>query len=623
MKMIGNKRAIGWAVNAAMRSPGVDVVVVATSTNKENDVLEDWCNKQGVSCFRGSEDDVLDRYCQLINKFEPTNIIRLTGDCPLLDSNVIGETIALQEATGSVYCTNQWPPVWPDGLDVEVIRSQALIEAGKEATDQIDRDTVTQFVWRNQSRWPAASLSCPLPGLEKERWVLDSPEDYELLQMIVKSFPEDWVPNYLDIWRLLNKNPALREVNQQWYRNQRFFEALGEQPLADKSFVRSGQHLRAAKRIIPNASQTFSKSCKSFPAQGPLFATHGSGSYIFDVDGNRYVDLVGSLLPNILGYCDPDVDFAIRRQLDKGICLSLATELELELAELLNRLIPCAEAVRFGKNGSDATSGAVRLARAKTGNAHIGIIEGGDAYHGWHDWAVAHTVRSAGVPDGIAKYTHRLKPDISAIKNELGDGGIYAAIVIDPENHDRKFLSQLRDCCTNSKTILIFDEIRTGFRYSLGGYQQYAGVIPDLACFGKSIANGMPISAIVGRRNIMDEFNNDAFWSGTFFGETLSIAAALATIKKMQDYCVLGHLFIMGKTIMNEVKGMIGTLDGLAITGQPQRPILSFYDDDYRLKFMKGMAEEGVLIINSCNTCYAMGDNELDRVLTAFKKVLG
>jgi len=617
LKVLGNKRAIAWAINAAMNASGVDAVVVATSINEENDVLEGWCHKNGVRCYRGSEDDVLDRYCGLIRAYDADTIIRLTADCPLLDSQVIGESVALQRATKAAYTTNQWPPNWPDGLDVEVIDAEAILIAGEEATSPTDRECVTQFIYRNQSRWPCSTLPCPLPGLHKERWVLDSEEDLTLLKMIVESFPEDWVPNYLDIWNLLNDNPDWRLINQQWTRNQRFFESLATEE-TPKTYYRSERHLQRALEVIPNASQTFSKSCLSYPHPGaPLFASHGSGGYIFDIDGNRYVDLVGGLLPNILGYNDPDVDWAIRNQLDKGICLSLATELETELSELLVDLIPCCESVRLGKNGSDATSAAVRLARFHTGRDPIAIVAAGEGYHGWHDWAIAKTPRNQGIPSLTEYLVTRIEPDINRVSECLCRHR-YAAVIIDPENHTTHFLFKLKELCAQVGTLLVFDEIRTGFRYALGGYQEFIGVIPDLACFGKSMGNGMPISALVGPHRLMDDLNgkDGPFWSGTYFGEALSIAASIATINKIRREGVIEHIAELGAALMEAVSGY-GWLHGSI-----HRPLIEWTPPNLKEAFIKEMAQHGVLILNSNNFCFAHGKNELSQVISAYEKVL-
>lgn len=626
MKILGNKRAIGWAVSAAMRAPGIDMVVVATSTNPENDILEGWCHQNGVRCYRGSENDVLDRYCGLIRAFDPVDIVRLTGDCPFVDSHVIGDVIALHQGTNSVYTTNQWPPTWPDGLDVEVVSAKATLEAGEEATSPIDRETVTQFIWRNQSRWPATNLTCPI-NLTQERWVLDSPEDYELLKKIVGNFPEDWIPCWQDIWNFLNEHPEHRGINRQWARNQRFYEALTNDA-TPKTFTKTGKALVRASIVIPNASQTFSKSCLSIPEDGcPLFASHGDGAYIFDVDGNRYVDLVGALLPNILGYNDPDVNYAIRRQLDKGISFSLATELEAQLAETLIKLIPCAEMVRFGKNGSDATSGAMRLARAWTGRDRIGIIQwpGGEGYHGWHDWAIANSPRDTGIPGIVKSLTHRMEPNIEEITEKLCRHK-YAAILIDPENHNYTFLSNLKALAHETGALFVFDEIRTGFRYALGGYQEYIGVVPDLACFGKALGNGMPISAIVGRYDLMSFMGNKGgpFWSGTFFGETLSIAAAIATIAKIERENVIDHLWKIGQELRLGTAQLPARDDGIKFYAPTAaRMQIQFANKSVQDNFIRKMANEGILILNSHNTCYAMGENELDIILSAYRKVLG
>ena len=249
---------------------------------------------------------------------------------------------------------------------------------------------------------------------------------------------------------------------------------------------------------------------------------------MWDVDGNEYIDLVGALLPNILGYRDPTVDEAIRTQLSSGISFSLATELEAELSETLCRLIPSAEMVRLGKNGTDVTTAAVRLARAYT-RRDLVFSSG---YHGWGDWSVAwDDNRIRGVPWAVAAQTvpfeygdHRV---FDLIKKEE-----FAAVVVEPETNP-EYLRELQSACVLSGTLLIFDEIITWPRWGLSGAQGAYGVTPDLTCISKAIANGMPISALVGKRFVMEDMEKISY-SGTFFGETLSIAAAITTIKKLE-----------------------------------------------------------------------------------------
>ena len=275
-------------------------------------------------------------------------------------------------------------------------------------------------------------------------------------------------------------------------------------------FKKSQQLLQRSLNVIPIGSQTFSKSYLQYPkGLSPLFLKKGLGSYVWDVDDNKYIDLVNGLLPIVLGYCDTDVDNAIKNQLEKGIVFSLSTELEIKLAEKLIYHIPSAEKVRFGKNGSDATSAAIRLARAYTKRDRVAIC----GYHGWHDWYIGSTTRNIGVPSAVSELSHRFKyNDIDSLqklfrnyKNE------FAAVIMEPMNTEiptNNFLNEVQLLSKKNGALFILDEIITGFRYDLGGAQKLFGLTPDLSTFGKSMGNGMPISAIVGKAEIMDLMND-------------------------------------------------------------------------------------------------------------------
>ncbi|NQV81993.1 MAG: aminotransferase class III-fold pyridoxal phosphate-dependent enzyme [Alphaproteobacteria bacterium] len=325
-----------------------------------------------------------------------------------------------------------------------------------------------------------------------------------------------------------------------------------------QSFSRSNHLYERALKRIPGASQTFSKSAMQYVrGVSPLFLERGEGCRVWDVDGNEYIDLVGGLLPIVLGYRDPDVDNAIRAQLEKGISFSLATSLEVELAERLARLIPCAEMTRFGKNGSDAVSGAIRLARAYTGRDRVACC----GYHGWHDWYIATTSRNLGVPPAVGALTSTFQyNDIDSLESLLrNDPDGYAAIILEPmtfESPQPQFLEQLKELCDRYGALLIFDEVITGFRIDLGGAQRFFGVTPDLACFGKAMGNGMPISAVVGRAEIMDKMN-DIFFSGTFGGEALSLAAAIATIDKLERVDAIPRIKKFGHDLSAELSKQI------------------------------------------------------------------
>jgi glutamate-1-semialdehyde 2,1-aminomutase/spore coat polysaccharide biosynthesis protein SpsF len=391
--------------------------------------------------------------------------------------------------------------------------------------------------------------------------------------------------------------------------------------------------LERAERLIPLGSQTFSKSRVQMPVgRSPMFLSHGKDGRVWDVDGNEYVDLVCGLLPVVLGYRDPDVDRAVREQMDRGMSFSLATELEIEVAERLVDLIPCAEMVRFGKNGSDATSGAVRLARAVTGRDRVAA--GG--YHGWHDWYIGATVRNRGVPGLVGALTHKFPyGDTEALHQLLkAHPGEFAAVIMEPMSSAAPcegYLQEIAELVRSEGALFILDEIITGFRFALGGAQDFYGVTPDLACFGKSMANGMPISALVGKAEYM-RLMEEIFFSFTFGGEALSLAASKAVIDKMRAEPVIETLWSTGRDL-SEAAGQVVERHGLGrvmeLTGMPPWRIWKFNGqpnaDEHEIKtfFMIGMMREGVLINASHNVCYAHSAEDVEKVAAAYDRVLG
>lgn len=611
---------LGWVLTATQAAKGIDEVVVATSELEQDNPIATYCAYEKVRCVRGSEQDVLSRFIKVAEETGGDVFVRITGDCPLIDPHVISEVVKLRELTGSDYASCIDPPTYPDGLDVEVFTRTALEAAHAEARRPSDRDCVTRFISRNRYRFKAANLTCPLPGLVKERWVLDTAEDYKFCQEIaarIKTYP----PSYLDILEILKKEPELRSINGHLTRNERFFEAISTEQQEVRRCVASGVLLHDAERLIPLGAQTFSKSKLQYPKNAPFFVTHGDGAYVYDADGNDYVDLVSGLLPNILGYRDPDVDQAIRDQLCRGISFSMSTTLETELAYRLANYIPCAEMSRFGKTGTDVTTAAVRLARAYTDKPLV--LKAKNGYHGWAAWStVLDPMRSLGTYDDGGHVGQFPYGDIENIRKFYPKG--VAAIIVEPETNP-EFLKQLRQMCDETGIILIFDEAITGFRFGMGGAQKFYGVTPDLACFGKAMGNGMPTSALCGKRDIMKLMEKVCF-SGTFFGETLSLAAAIATIDKLDRCDVPRHLFNIGALLTQRVALLLGKhslLDDIDISGgHPSLMRLTFKDPRVRTLFMESMIEQGVLIIASHNVNYAMKEPELNKIIKAYDTTL-
>jgi glutamate-1-semialdehyde 2,1-aminomutase/spore coat polysaccharide biosynthesis protein SpsF len=621
MRQLSNKPVLRWAYDNIRCSAFIDEVVIATSTDHRDDVIQQYCNENKIECFRGSETDVLDRYYWCAKQYQADIVLRFTCDCPFIDPGIINEVIKLREMMDASYASNCYPPTYPDGLDTECFTFAALESAWKEATSPVDRDCLTQFIVRNRSRFKVVNLTCPLPGLDRERWVLDTEKDWEFCKAVATKCAHTGA-SYVYIRNFLDNYPNIRELNAGGIRNERFYEALSEERLSPRTFTESARVFNRAIKTIPTGAQTFSKSHIQFPeGRSPLYANYGDGGYIFDVDGSRYVDLVGALYPVILGYNDPDVNESIRRQLDNGISFSLATELESELSELLCKHIPCAEMVKLGKSGTDVTTAAVRLARAYTGREHI--LLGG--YHGWSDWSISSTDRRAGIPEDVRTLTTRISSKkINSLPYNFMHPYVMdevAAIIVEPID-DPEYLDWLRVTCDKHGIVLIFDEIITGFRHDMGGAQALYGVTPDLACFGKAMANGMPISALVGKRNIMEKMNSpDVFYSGTFFGETLSIAAAIATIKKIERENVCDYLCKMGARLERHILASLkhtGISDYILIDGWYPNQHLTFLNNHIRSLFMMEMAQQGVLIIASNALSFAHKEPEFKRICTAY-----
>lgn len=625
---------LAWVVRAAQAVPGVDAICVATSTAAADDAIAAWCQKNLVMCHRGPEFDVLERYAGAIRLTSADVVVRITADCPFLDPRVVGEVIRLRAVTGVDYASNVDPPTWPDGLDCEVVTSKALLIAALQARRAAEREHVTPFVRNHRAQFPAETLIAPLPGLHAERWTLDTPQDLAFLSAVVGRLPADATPSYLDILAALDRAPQLRAINKGEKRNSKYEASVRTEQLdVQRNFSGSQRLLERAERVVPLGSQTFSKSCLQLPpGAAPLFVTHGDGGRVFDVDGNEYIDMVSALMPNILGYRDPDVDIAIRRQLSRGISFSLPTQLETELAERLVKHIPCAEMVRFGKNGSDATSAAIRLARAATGRDRVMML----GYHGWQDWYIGATTRNLGVPAAVSALSHivpygDLAPVDTLLRKHPGE---FAAIILEPVNvadPPSGYLQGLKDLAHRQGALLVFDEVITGFRWSLGGAQAYYGVTPDLACFGKAIANGMPLSAIVGRSDIM-RLMEDIFFSATFGGEALSIAAAIATIDKLERENVSARLWEVGGMLMKAARDQIanaGLEKTIGLVGLAPWAILTFKDhpkaskDAIKTLFLREMIAAGVLINASHNISFAHTPTDIAQVTAAYEHALG
>ena len=379
----------------------------------------------------------------------------------------------------------------------------------------------------------------------------------------------------------------------------------------------------SALALMPRGTQTMSKCPDQFvDGVYPKFVEKAQGAYMWDIEGSRFLDFMCGLGPIILGYNHQRTNEAIRRQLEDGIIFSLPTVLEQQLAKLIVETVPCAEQVRFAKNGTDADLAAVRVARSYKNKEKI--VKCG--YHGWGDWH-AITLRPYGIPSSLSGVVEEFQyNNLESLEKLLMQGDV-AGIIMEPQSLTAPlpgFLEGVRELATRYGAVLIFDEVVTGFRWSLGGAQEYYGVTPDLCCLGKALANGMPISAIAGKRKYMQELNH-AFFSMTFGGECLSLAAAIETISELKDKDY-GHIWKLGNMLDKGIKENAAKYElDIDFAGSAPRHNLTFsdsYDDPKGMKalFYQEMVKQGILFSNLIYIQFSHTEADMRKTIDASSK---
>jgi glutamate-1-semialdehyde aminotransferase len=385
-------------------------------------------------------------------------------------------------------------------------------------------------------------------------------------------------------------------------------------------------HLERALKVVPEGSQTKSKMANRFPENFPKFISHGKGSHVWDVDGNEYIDWVMGLGPIILGHANDDVVNDVYTQANLGNVFALPSIKEYELAELLKRHIPCAEMSRFARNGGDATMGAVRLARAITDKKWV-LYYG---YHGGNDWFAQNITPNAGTTNSLTnKFEYNnidsLKTRITLCEDEkLVNKGVAAVIMeVPPDEPEEGYLQSVIDLAHEHGALFILDEVVTGLRYGIGGAQEKYGIVPDIACFSKGLGNGFPISAICGKAEYMERFN-DIFFSTTFGGELTGIQAALTTVELCYQNNVADHIDRIGSELREGIMWAIKELEiDAELKGNSARSILEFKNDPYMVTktvFLQEVIKEGVLMGVPIFPCLAHTKEDVRQTIRAIER---
>lgn len=534
MKPIGSVPMIELLLSRLSRAEEVDEIVVATSVDDRNQPLVEHIGKLGYACEQGSESDVLGRFVQAGRAHHADVVVRITGDCPLVDPALVDEAIRRFKVAGADYLSNTTPQTYPDGLDIEVCSFKALERASQETNKPFDREHVTPYL-REPGRFETASMQHS-HDLSTLRWTVDEPADFAVIEKVFQYFYPRTDFAWGEVLNLQYQRPDIFSDNQKIIRN-------------EGAKMSTGQKLwKRAKRVIPGGNMLLSKRAEMFlPEQWPAYFSKAKGCRIWDLDGREYIDMsIMGIGTNILGYGHPEVDEAVRQTIAAGNMSTFNCPEEVYLAERLVALHPWADMVRLARSGGEANAIAIRIARAASGRDKVAIC----GYHGWHDWYLSANLgddksldghllpglEPNGVPRNLKGTVFPFNYNNYAELEELvntHDIGVIKMEVVRNKGPEENFLHKVRKLATDRGIVLIFDECTSGFRQTFGGLHKMYGVEPDMAMFGKALGNGYAITAIIGKREVM-EAAQITFISSTFWTERIGPTAALATLKVME-----------------------------------------------------------------------------------------
>lgn len=629
MKLVAGKPLIEILLARLSKSQKIDQIVLATSIDSRNQPLIECVSKLGYQVIVGSESDVLGRYLLASRETNADAIVRITGDCPLIDYRLVDEVIEVFNNSKVDYCSNTSPPTYPDGLDVEIFSSDALERAAVETSDSFDREHVTPYL-RNLERFSQAAVTGEI-DYSSYRWTVDEEVDYQVILNIFEQFKGDIYFDWQKVLEIQNKQPELFYANQTLTRN-------------EGAIMGSGQKLwKRAKNIIPGGNMLLSKRAEMFlPDQWPAYFSKAKGCSVWDLDGQKYIDMsIMGIGTNTLGYGHPDVDAAVHATIENGNMSTLNCPEEVLLAERLVEIHPWADMVRFARSGGEANAIAIRIARAASGKDKVAVC----GYHGWHDWYLSANLGDdgnlsghllpgldpKGVPQNLRGTVfpfnyNDFKQLLEIVDRE--DIGVIKMEVVRNKGPEDNFLHKVRELATDRGIVLIFDECTSGFRQTFGGLHKMYGVEPDMAMFGKALGNGYAITATIGRRAVM-EAAQSTFISSTFWTERIGPTAALKTLEVMERE---KSWDVITKTGLEIRSGWQKLADecGLKIEhwGLPALTGFSFQGENalaYKTLITQEMLAKGYLAGNSIYVCTEhtkdVVDQYLETLIPIFRKI--
>jgi glutamate-1-semialdehyde 2,1-aminomutase len=619
---IGPFSALELLLTRLGRAKQIDEIIVAVADEGGHQELVDWVRNHGYEVFVGDTENVLSRIIGAARKSKANIVVRITGDCPFVDPQIVDQVVELRSTANVDYSSNVSPPTFPDGLDVEVFTLAALERSLDLANNSLDLEHVTTQL-RNSVEFNRANLESKTPN-SKIRLTLDEKSDLTVLRSVFEAFGGRTNFSVDEILALFLERPGIFQANTHITRNEGVDMGLGQ------------KLWKHAKSVIPGGNMLLSKRSEMFlPDQWPSYFSKAKGCQVWDLDGNHYFDMatmgVGT---NTLGYGNDVVDEAVIKAVRDGNMSTLNCPEEVRLADRLLEINPWGGMVRLARTGGEANAIAVRIARAATGKDRIAIC----GYHGWHDWYLsANLADDANLdghllpglePNGVPrKLKGTVVPfeynDLATLKIILSTGDVAAIKMevfrsLEPEDN---FLAEVRKLATENGVVLIFDECTSGFRETFGGLHKKYGVDPDIAVYGKALGNGYAITAVVGRTEVMQAAQT-SFISSTFWTERIGPTAALATLSQMEQVRSWEKITEIGNKVRSGWKLLAERYQlGIKISGLPSLSAFTFESalhQEYRTLISQEMLANGFL---AGTTFYASVSHDDDVIGTYFVKL--
>jgi len=619
----GGKTILEHHLRRAKKSRKVNSWVLATTFEEGVDELINIGQQQNFRIFQGSSDNVLDRFYQSVKDIRPDYVVRITSDCPLIDGELIDLAINTCIERKLTYFSNSHGDTLPDGVDVEVFTFAALEDAWKNAVLPSDLEHVVLYIRKTLKENVKTSYPEAWKELADLRLTVDEPSDLDLIQKLIEKFGGD--QSWIIYARAVKEDPALFSINQHSIRNEGFMKSIFKELELRKvvDFKKSDEYRASIHKLIPGGAHTYSKGDDQFPLKSPAAFSHGKGSHVWDIDGNEFLDCSMGLGSVSLGHAFEPILERVREELSKGVNFQRPSVIEKTIAENFLSLVPQHDMIKFAKNGSIVTTAAVKLGRAKTGRKLV-AFPFDHPFYSYDDWFIGKTGCNKGVPDEISALSVTFKScDIESLRDLFRKyPGEIACVITEPEKQTcvegkcscngkpGDFLRLAIDLAHENGALFIMDEMVSGFKTDFPGSIKKFNLEPDMATWGKGIANGFSFCALTGKRDVMElggitNIGEEKVFliSTTHGGETHSLAAAIATIDFYKKESVIERLHQTGKRLI-ELTQLLITKHGLgqAIEVIPTNwtPVFLFKDASgqispgFRTLFMQEMISHGV-----------------------------